>query len=112
MDPARRMYQYADAYREALSHPLAQEGFRADHAAMEWADTFVMVQPWFVMVQPCGRSAHLELGWACGQGKSCWVLLEDGQEPELLLLEVGDTDRLCLDLGELIDALEREGCVA
>ena len=27
-----------------------------------WDDTFVLVLP-------CGRSAHLELGWAVGQGK-------------------------------------------
>lgn len=98
VDANGAMYQDAQAYREALDHPLAQNGFAKDHAAMEWADTFVMVQP-------CGRSAHLELGWACGKGKACYVVLEDGQEPELMLLEVGSTERLCLDVGELIEKL-------
>ncbi len=101
VDPDQRLYSDAVAYRKALQHPIAKAGFDSDHAAMEWADTFVMVQP-------CGRSAHLELGWACGRGKDCWVLLEDGTEPELMLLEVGKIDHLCTSLGELIERMEAE----
>jgi hypothetical protein len=51
-----------EQYRAALDHPVAKRGFASDFDAMKWADTFVLVLP-------CGRSAHLELGWACGQGK-------------------------------------------
>src|SRR5574338_62989 len=47
-------------YREALSHPLAREGFWRDYNAMQEADAFILVLP-------SGRSAHLEAGWATGQ---------------------------------------------
>lgn len=65
-------------YLEAIEHPVAEKGFRRDFEAMERADAFVLVLP-------CGRSAHLELGWAVGQGKRTAVLL-DGDEviPELM----------------------------
>ena len=67
-------------YIKALEHPRALQGFNNDFSAMLWADTFVLVLP-------CGRSAHLELGWAVGQGKRCYVLLEEKiDEPELMYL--------------------------
>ncbi len=68
-----------DEYIHAMNHPLAEKGFKRDFEAMEWADTFVLVQP-------CGRSAHLEMGWACGQGKRTVILLNPHSEvePELM----------------------------
>lgn len=66
-----------DEYVKALDHPLALKGYKRDFDAMEWADTFVLVQP-------CGRSAHLELGWACGAGKKTAILLSEAIEPELM----------------------------
>lgn len=67
-----------DDYLAGLQHPRAIEGYDADFAAMEKADTFVLVLP-------CGRSAHLELGWAVGSGKRTAILL-DGPDvtPELM----------------------------
>lgn len=68
------------AYRDALNdHPLAKVGFLQDLSAMEWADAFVLVQP-------CGRSAHLELGWAIGAEKYSVIYFPDGVnvEPELM----------------------------
>jgi len=44
------------------NNALTKIGFEADFNAMKASDTFVLVNP-------CGRSAHLELGWAIGQGK-------------------------------------------
>jgi len=64
-------------YFAMVRHPRAIEGFDADFAAMEKADTFVLVLP-------CGKSAHLELGWAIGAGKRTAILLEDPVEPELM----------------------------
>ena len=61
-------------YLEALEHPRAEEGFNCDFDAMKWADTFVLVNP-------CGRSAHLEMGWAVGQGKRTAILLEGDNLP-------------------------------
>jgi len=65
------------AYVNALKHTRAEEGFTADFDAMKWADTFVLVLP-------CGKSAHLELGWAVGAGKRTAILLEEVVQPELM----------------------------
>jgi hypothetical protein len=82
-------------YVEALRHPAAIQGLASDFEAMHWADTFVMVQP-------CGRSSSLELGWAIGAGKRTFVLLANKQKPELML---GLAQHLCLTLDELVVTL-------
>jgi hypothetical protein len=69
-----------DRLEQMLAHPRAMAGFARDYIAMQQADTFVMVLP-------CGRSAHLELGWAIGQGKRTAILnTEDEPEPDLMVL--------------------------
>ena len=84
-------------YRDALTHPVAQSGFESDFDAMEWADTFVLALP-------CGRSAHLEAGWAIGAGKPTAILLhEDKFEPELMYLMA---DLIAVDAGEVCDWLD------
>lgn len=70
-------WEPADRYLAMVSHPVAVDGFTADFDAMRRADTFVLVLP-------CGKSAHLELGWAVGNGKRTAILLEDPVEPELM----------------------------
>ena len=83
-----------DAYRDKLGHPRAVQGFTSDFDAMQWADTFVLVLP-------CGRSAHLELGWAVGQGKRTAILLsQDKFEPELMYRMV---DKLAVSLSEVVE---------
>lgn len=62
---------------------------------MQWADTFVLVLP-------CGRSAHLELGWAAGHGKRTAILLNGDHEPELMVKMV---DHLATDLTSLLSWL-------
>ena len=80
---------FADLLR---THPVAAAGFKLDKDALDWCDTCVLALP-------CGRSAHLELGYAAGQGKDTIVLLrEDKFEPELMYL-------LCSDLVTSVDEL-------
>jgi hypothetical protein len=67
----------AAEYLKAIEHPTAVAGYDSDFAAMQKADAFVLVLP-------CGRSAHLELGWAVGQGKRTAILLDDPCTPELM----------------------------
>ncbi len=67
----------ADEYLRMIEHPAALDGYALDFAAMERADVFVLVLP-------CGKSAHLEAGWAMGAGKPVVILLEDPVEPELM----------------------------
>jgi hypothetical protein len=80
----------AAQYAAALDHPIAKRGFASDFNAMKWADTFLLVLP-------CGRSAHLELGWACGQGKQTLLLTRNGEEPELMAKMC---DHICTSLDE------------
>lgn len=68
-----------NAFRAALQHPIAQHGFGLDMMALRTCDACVLVLP-------CGRSAHLELGWAAGAGKKTFVLSPDPEEPELMYL--------------------------
>ena len=85
----------ADAYRAALNHPLAVNGYAHDIGAMQWADTCVLVLP-------CGRSAHLELGWMAGAGKATVVLTRDGEEPELMAKMA---TKICTSLDEVCEFL-------
>lgn len=85
-----------EQFRDALKNPLATAGHFRDVTALNEADMVVLVAP-------CGRSSHLELGMAIGQGKRVAVLLEAGERPELTYRSV---DFLCLDMPELLGAIE------
>lgn len=63
-------------FRDSLLHPIARKGYELDFRAMEWADLCVLVEP-------CGRSAHLEAGYFKGAKKQLIVLMENN-EPELM----------------------------
>lgn len=76
IDPAWRNWS-PDAYLAGLRHPRAEEGFFLDLDGLNWSDATVLVLP-------CGRSAHLEAGYAAGQGKPVIILLDETFEPELM----------------------------
>ena len=86
-----------EKYRHCLDHPIAIKGFNSDFEAMKWANIFVGVQPF-------GRSASLEMGWAAGQGKKTILLLETG-EPELMVKML---DHICVDMHEVVVAIKKE----
>ena len=86
----------AQEYIDGLNHPIAEAGFKSDFDAMQWADTFVLVQP-------CGRSAHLEMGWAVGAGKATIMVLGPDIEPELM---VKMCDHVCVNLGAALELFE------
>lgn len=48
--------------KEFLEIPAVWKGFKEDKKWIDWSDCVVMLLP-------CGRSAHLELGYALGLGK-------------------------------------------
>ena len=62
---------------------------------MEWATVFVGVQPF-------GRSASLEMGWAAGACKPTILLLENG-EPELMVKML---DFICCGIDEVIEIID------
>lgn len=83
---------------EVLTHPVAKAAFEKDMKALRTASATVLVLP-------CGRSAHLELGWATGNAQKTFVLLDDPMsEPELMYLM---NTKICLSLEELITELKR-----
>jgi len=85
----------APRFRMALRHLIAVEGFDLDMNALRWCDACVLLLP-------CGRTAHLEAGWAVGAGKRVYVVLAGQNEPELMYRM---TTGLCLDLDELLMSL-------
>lgn len=84
IDPNWLKWSPAD-FVAALDHPIAKHGFVRDMDALHWCDACVLVLP-------CGRSAHLELGWAAGAGKKTCIYAPELPEPELMYGIVG---RVC-----------------
>ena len=81
---------------EVLAHPVAAAAFAKDMGALTRADATVLVLP-------CGRSAHLELGIATGALQTTIVLLDDPiSEPELMYLAC---NRMCVSIEEVVEAL-------
>lgn len=84
-------------YRDKIleSEP-AKRGFAYDMSALQRAYATVLVLP-------CGRSAHLELGYAVGMRQRTIVLLDTPlSEPELMYKMV---DRICVNMSEVLGAL-------
>ena len=102
IDPEWKSWD-VEGYVEGLKHDLAEFGFLSDFNAMKWADACVLVNP-------CGRSAHLEAGWFVGAGKPLLILMSEAIEPELMYKMAdgiyGDLGELLLHLGRL-DAGQR-----
>ena len=83
------------AFRGALEHPIAVRGFGKDKAALDAAAGGLLVQP-------CGRSAHLEIGYLAARGipTAVWFPAVGGQvEPELMLRVC---DRILIGTEELV----------
>ena len=85
-----------DEYIAGLKHPIAIAGYKSDFDAMMKADTFVLVLP-------CGRSAHLELGWAVGMGKRTAILLDGPQVTPELMYKMAD--HISTDVMDLLEWL-------
>lgn len=99
INPDRSWLTDPKKFRLGLRHEIAAHGFRLDMNALVSCDACVLVLP-------CGRSAHLELGWASGAGKTTIVLLDDPlSEPELMYKMC---NALCVDLTEVRKALRSE----
>ncbi len=81
---------------QVLAHPIAQAAFALDMATLRDAEATVLVLP-------CGRSAHLELGYATGAGQRTIVLLDNPMsEPELMYLM---NAKICISVDEVVGAL-------
>lgn len=66
------------SYLTGLNHPCAERGFNRDMKALRECDACIYVMP-------CGVSASLEAGWACGAGKRVFVYVPGLREPDLMV---------------------------
>lgn len=86
--------------RHLATDKVSLIGFTSDKDNLNWCDTCVLLLP-------CGRSAHLEAGYAIGQGKEVFIVLSDEQfEPELMYLLA---DCVCASIPDLYVALRYGG---
>ncbi len=69
-------------YLRGLNHPRAIEGYNRDMDALKRADACILVNP-------CGQSAHAELGYAAGAGKLTAAWCPEIREPDLMLKMAG-----------------------
>lgn len=58
-------------YMSAMAQPELKAQGERDYAALDWCDVVVMLLP-------CGKSAHIELGYALGAGKPAFVVWSPG----------------------------------
>ena len=81
-------------YVQALQGAAAINIFEFDKRNILASDTVVLVLP-------AGKSGHLELGWALGQGKRGYILLDDPERWDIMY-------RFATGVVDNIEALVRE----
>ena len=66
-------------FANVFDHPRVVSGFQSDYAHLFNCDMCLLVLP-------CGRSAHLEAGYAAGMNKATYAFIPEGItiEPELM----------------------------
>lgn len=85
-----------EQYLKNVRHPAAVAAFQRDITALNEAEACVLVAP-------CGRSSHLELGIAIGIGLRTIVLLAEGERPELSYCAA---THVALSVDEMLKELE------
>ena len=95
------MFWKTDEFVDAIKWgpQLIEDGFHLDKSALDQCDTCVLLLP-------CGRSAHLEVGYAIGQGKPTIIVLDQEKfEPELMYLLADAVVPNLTGLPEALDGL-------
>ena len=87
----------AAQFVEGLKHPIAERGFKSDMDALTSSNVCVLVLP-------CGRSAHLEAGYARGAGSKLYIYNPEDVKVEPELMYKMSTD-IHLSLATLIGDL-------
>lgn len=95
IDPAWQAWN-PEQYLAGLKHPRAISGFVRDMTALEWCDAVIYVMP-------CGVSASLEAGYACGARKRVLVWVPELKEPDLM---VKMAELVTDDLSEILQRLK------
>lgn len=86
-------------HKEALKDWSAQHIFEFDKTHLDRADVVVMLMP-------CGKSGHLELGYSLGKGKKGYILFD--KEPKRYdVMHIFATD-VFYDVDELVKELKND----
>lgn len=85
-------------YLEALQTDAAKMIFNFDKDHIDQADTVVLTTP-------CGRSGHLEMGYALGKGKKGYYLLDDPDRWDLMLLFA---TKIFINMEDLVNQLHTD----
>lgn len=96
IDPQWQMWTVRQYARPLTSHPKAAAGYELDKRGLDWAEICVLLLP-------CGRSAHLEAGYAIGRGKPTIFYLRPAFEPELMY-RLGQG--FCFDFSGMLGAID------
>ena len=83
-------------YIEALHGEAARNTFEFDLRHLQEAEAIVMVMP-------CGKSGWMETGWAAGQGKGTYALVEE--DPERWDVMLRFVDHVVSSIEELINEM-------
>ncbi len=102
IDPKWREWD-AKTYSLNLGHPIAEDGFAKDMSALKKADACILLQP-------CGTSSHLELGWACGAGKKTAIFFPLDIHPGAALGHSMNTITFCRPCFDAGAASMHNGC--
>lgn len=98
VDPDWRYWTH-EGFIDGLAHPCARHSFALDKSGLDWCDTCIVLLE-------CGKSAHLEAGYAIGQGKETFFVFGStgNVEAELMYLLAGEK-HVFASLSELIARL-------
>lgn len=90
-----------EGFKRGLADPIALDGFQKDMHALAKCDLCVLVLP-------CGKSAHLEAGWAArDDDKNVIVYIPKLEEAELMYLMLGPIVDSKEDLAKEIEELSK-----
>lgn len=79
-------------YHYGMLHQRAKKGFERDMLHLREASAVILLLP-------CGKSAHLEAGWAVGSGKPVALYMPESLQPELMY---GMFDRMTDNIDDLM----------
>ena len=87
---------------DMMKHWRVEEAFQEDKKFIDWADTLIMLMP-------CGRSSHIEAGYAKGTGKKLYIVggFEKGEFDTMYGFADGMYDYS--EISCLIDVLKNKG---
>ena len=87
---------------KAMNHEMSQRAFQEDKSMIEWADVLILLLP-------CGKSAHMELGYAKGIGKKIIIFSHNGFTMDDFEVMYGFAHLITYSISEVFEKLRAWG---